>query len=180
MNEPATDLAVVCAIASSYFEQPIARDVALVGEVGLGSCAMLGTVLAPSLTPGLPTIWSCWCFRVVWVCAMQGHWGRVGTAALLPSLGSLLTSAAAAAAAGRAQVGLGGELRPVGNIERRIAEAAKVSRGAGRALYCGHGTACWRPGCLHSPTTSHAPRSRSWASRRLSSPPLPTCTPRLA
>jgi hypothetical protein len=34
MNEPATDLAVVCAIASSYFEQPIARDVALVGEVG--------------------------------------------------------------------------------------------------------------------------------------------------
>lgn len=33
MTEPATDLAVVCAIASSYFEQPIARDVALIGEV---------------------------------------------------------------------------------------------------------------------------------------------------
>lgn len=55
MNEPATDLAVACAIASSYFEQPIARDVALIGEVGLG-----------------------------------------------------------------------GELRPVGNIERRIAEASKL------------------------------------------------------
>ncbi|EFN56488.1 hypothetical protein CHLNCDRAFT_8491, partial [Chlorella variabilis] len=50
MKEPSTDLAVACAIASSYFEQPIGRDV----------------------------------------------------------------------------VGLGGELRPVGNIERRIAEAAKV------------------------------------------------------
>lgn len=33
MSEPATDLAVACAIASSYFEQPIARDVALIGEV---------------------------------------------------------------------------------------------------------------------------------------------------
>ncbi|PSC73730.1 DNA repair [Micractinium conductrix] len=55
MNEPATDLAVACAIASSYYEQPIAHDVAMIGEVGLG-----------------------------------------------------------------------GELRPVGNIERRIAEAAKL------------------------------------------------------
>ncbi|KAI3427273.1 hypothetical protein D9Q98_007205 [Chlorella vulgaris] len=55
MNEPATDLAVACAIASSYYEQPIARDVAMIGEVGLG-----------------------------------------------------------------------GELRPVGNIERRISEAAKL------------------------------------------------------
>lgn len=36
MNEPATDLAVACAIASSYFEQPIARDVALIGEARLG------------------------------------------------------------------------------------------------------------------------------------------------
>jgi DNA repair protein RadA/Sms len=36
MSEPATDLAVACAIASSYFEQPIARDVAMIGEVGLG------------------------------------------------------------------------------------------------------------------------------------------------
>lgn len=34
MSEPATDLAVACAIASSYFEQPIARDVAMIGEVG--------------------------------------------------------------------------------------------------------------------------------------------------
>lgn len=33
MSEPATDLAVACAIASSYFEQPIARDVAMIGEV---------------------------------------------------------------------------------------------------------------------------------------------------
>jgi hypothetical protein len=33
MNEPATDLAVACAIASSYYEQPIARDVAMIGEV---------------------------------------------------------------------------------------------------------------------------------------------------
>eukprot|EP00887_Chlorella_sp_A99_P001326 scaffold14.g1326.t1 len=36
MTEPATDLAVTLAIASSYFEQPIARDVAAIGEVGLG------------------------------------------------------------------------------------------------------------------------------------------------
>lgn len=56
MSEPATDLAVACAIASSHLEQPIPRDAALIGEVGLG-----------------------------------------------------------------------GELRPVGNIERRIAEAAKAS-----------------------------------------------------
>lgn len=33
MSEPATDLAVACAIASSYFEQPIPRDVAMIGEV---------------------------------------------------------------------------------------------------------------------------------------------------
>lgn len=32
MKEPSTDLAVACAIASSYFEQPIGRDVVMIGE----------------------------------------------------------------------------------------------------------------------------------------------------
>ena len=70
MSEPATDLAVACAIASSYYEQPIPRDVALIGEVGLG-----------------------------------------------------------------------GELRPVGNIERRIAEAAKARLPA--CLACLPGMGGW-------------------------------------
>jgi hypothetical protein len=35
MSEPATDLAVALAIASSYCEQPIPHDVAAVGEIGL-------------------------------------------------------------------------------------------------------------------------------------------------
>lgn len=36
ISEPAADLAIVAAIASSYHEQPLPRDVAFVGEVGLG------------------------------------------------------------------------------------------------------------------------------------------------
>lgn len=36
MSEPANDLAIAVAIASSYYEQPIARDVVCIGEVGLG------------------------------------------------------------------------------------------------------------------------------------------------
>ncbi|MDQ4074624.1 MAG: DNA repair protein RadA [Chloroflexota bacterium] len=36
INEPAADLAVAAAIASSYREKPIPRSVALVGEIGLG------------------------------------------------------------------------------------------------------------------------------------------------
>lgn len=35
MTEPATDLAVAVAIASSYYEKPLSRDVAVVGEIGL-------------------------------------------------------------------------------------------------------------------------------------------------
>ncbi|DBB12270.1 TPA: hypothetical protein ACH3X3_006374 [Trebouxia sp. C0006] len=36
MTEPANDLAIAVAIASSYYEQPIARDIACIGEIGLG------------------------------------------------------------------------------------------------------------------------------------------------
>lgn len=34
MTEPANDLAIAVAIASSYFEQPVARDIACIGEIG--------------------------------------------------------------------------------------------------------------------------------------------------
>lgn len=34
MSEPANDLAIAVAIASSYYEQPIARDIVCIGEVG--------------------------------------------------------------------------------------------------------------------------------------------------
>lgn len=36
VSEPAADLAIVAAIASSYYERPIAAGTALIGEVGLG------------------------------------------------------------------------------------------------------------------------------------------------
>lgn len=36
VSEPAADLSIAVAIASSYYERPIAPDVAMVGEVGLG------------------------------------------------------------------------------------------------------------------------------------------------
>ena len=34
MTEPANDLAIAVSIASSYFEQPIARDIVCIAEVG--------------------------------------------------------------------------------------------------------------------------------------------------
>lgn len=34
MTEPANDLAIAVAIASSYYEQPIARDITCIGEIG--------------------------------------------------------------------------------------------------------------------------------------------------
>ena len=34
IDEPATDLAVAMAIASSYYERPIGRDIAVIGELG--------------------------------------------------------------------------------------------------------------------------------------------------
>lgn len=34
LSEPATDLAVALAIASSFHEQPIAADLAAIGEIG--------------------------------------------------------------------------------------------------------------------------------------------------
>ena len=34
MTEPASDLAIAVAIASSFYEQPIARDIACIGEIG--------------------------------------------------------------------------------------------------------------------------------------------------
>ncbi|EIE18597.1 DNA repair protein rada [Coccomyxa subellipsoidea C-169] len=36
LTEPATDLAVALAVASSYFERPIAQNIAVIGEIGLG------------------------------------------------------------------------------------------------------------------------------------------------
>jgi len=36
VSEPAADLAIAAAIASSYYERPIRNDTALVGEIGLG------------------------------------------------------------------------------------------------------------------------------------------------
>lgn len=41
MSEPANDLAIAVAIASSYYEQPIARDVVCIGEVGASSSLFL-------------------------------------------------------------------------------------------------------------------------------------------
>lgn len=34
MMEPASDLAIAVAIASSFYEQPIAQDIACIGEIG--------------------------------------------------------------------------------------------------------------------------------------------------
>lgn len=36
MNEPAADLAIACAIASSYYEKALKQDTAVIGEIGLG------------------------------------------------------------------------------------------------------------------------------------------------
>lgn len=55
---------------------------------------------------------------------MQPHWNAAGQQTQQPTC--ILTAAACPVAA--AQVGLGGELRPVGHIERRIGEALKVRR----------------------------------------------------
>lgn len=41
MSEPANDLAIAVAIASSYYEQPIARDIVCIGEVGESSSRFL-------------------------------------------------------------------------------------------------------------------------------------------
>ena len=38
IEEPATDLAVAMAIASSYYERPIGRDIAVIGELGEAYC----------------------------------------------------------------------------------------------------------------------------------------------
>ena len=37
LTEPATDLAVALAIASSYFDRPISPDLAAIGEIGMAS-----------------------------------------------------------------------------------------------------------------------------------------------
>ena len=51
MSEPANDLAIAVAIASSYFEQPIARDIVCIGEIGETpqSVALLLCVILPLL-----------------------------------------------------------------------------------------------------------------------------------
>ena len=41
MSEPATDLAVAVAVASSYYEQSVSPDVCVIGEIGAGSCSFL-------------------------------------------------------------------------------------------------------------------------------------------
>lgn len=45
MGEPANDLAIAVAIASSYYEQPIARDIVCIGEVGTSSDSPLACLL---------------------------------------------------------------------------------------------------------------------------------------
>ena len=43
MREPAADLAIAVAIASSYYEQPVPADLAVIGEIGLAGeirCAL--------------------------------------------------------------------------------------------------------------------------------------------
>ena len=122
MSEPSTDLAIVCAIASSYYEQPIARDVACIAEVRVAP----GRRPCPPRPPaGLPARLLLPCRMAV--CALPG---RVRMYAIsLPPLThprSPSTAAVLHRAPPPPQVGLGGELRPVGNMERRIAEAAKV------------------------------------------------------
>ncbi len=45
LSEPATDLAVALAIASSFHEQPIAADLAAIGEIGRArarACCRIG------------------------------------------------------------------------------------------------------------------------------------------
>lgn len=52
MMEPASDLAVAVAIASSFYEQPIARDIACIGEIGktqLPAAAVLNLLQALAL-----------------------------------------------------------------------------------------------------------------------------------
>jgi len=36
VTEPSADLAIACAIASSYYERPMRRETAVLGEIGLG------------------------------------------------------------------------------------------------------------------------------------------------
>ncbi len=45
MTEPANDLAIAVAIASSYYEQPIARDIACIGEIGQSASLLHSVVL---------------------------------------------------------------------------------------------------------------------------------------
>lgn len=48
MTEPANDLAIAVAIASSYYEQPIARDIACIGEIGESATPLQAVVLLVS------------------------------------------------------------------------------------------------------------------------------------
>ena len=43
MMEPASDLAIAVAIASSFYEQPIAQDIACIGEIGQSQPACMTT-----------------------------------------------------------------------------------------------------------------------------------------
>jgi len=49
LTEPATDLAVALAIASSYFDRPIACDVAAIGEIGAWFPNVAGQNICTSL-----------------------------------------------------------------------------------------------------------------------------------
>ena len=53
MTEPANDLAIAVAIASSYYEQPIARDIACIGEIGQSASPLPTVVFCFCLSPSL-------------------------------------------------------------------------------------------------------------------------------
>lgn len=94
MSEPANDLAVAVAIASSYYEQPIARDIVCIGEVGESLSCLLQTVIDQgallkanvlwfgSIRFQLPVAHESWCCLVVgkdsefWKCALLSRFGR--------------------------------------------------------------------------------------------------------
>lgn len=154
MSEPATDLAVVCAIASSYYEQPIGRDVAMIGEVRAGWAGHAltrgrrkGERLRPVEQQPVGT-WPHMGERALGgrKSAGRGLGGSCCSSGGGPSPHGCESTAQlplsprhspACAPSRRPQVGLGGELRPVGNIERRVMEALKVGRGRrGRRQAC--------------------------------------------
>ena len=57
MSEPANDLAIAVAIASSYYEQPFARDIVCIGEVGESFLRIVQSVLVQQSCPKQMVMW---------------------------------------------------------------------------------------------------------------------------